>query len=125
VQNLSPKTLVASAALGAIIATPVVLVFGGGTAIGAVVAALGGAATLALVRRASGPRLFLLAALTLVSVMLGGPLLLAIAASLGAGTGNAGFVGVLFVMLLAGQLVAVPVGLVTAAIHVVVARVTA
>ena len=123
-QTLSPKSLAASAVLGAVVAAPMVLLFGG-SALGAIVAALGGAASLVLVRRISGPRLFLVAALTLVSVMIGGPLLVTIAAALGPGTGNAGFLGVLFVMGFAGQLVAVPVGLVTAAVHVLVARATA
>lgn len=123
-QALSSKTLAASAALGAVVAAPMVLLFGGSAA-GALVASLGGAASLALVRRISGPRLFLIAVLTLVSVMIGGPLLVTIAAALGPGTGDAGFVGLLFVMAFAGQLVAVPVGLVTAAVHVIVARATA
>jgi hypothetical protein len=121
---LPPRTLAASAVLGALVAAPTTYIFGG-SAPGAAVAALGGAAILVLVRRVSGPRLWLVAALTLVSVMIGGPLLITIGAALGPGTGNAGFVGLLFVMGLAGQLVAVPVGLVTAAVHVGVARLTA
>jgi hypothetical protein len=122
--TLPPKTLAASAVLGALVAAPTTYIFGG-SAPGAVVAALGGAGLLVLVRRLAGPRLLLVAALTLASVMVGGPLLIAVGAALGPGTGNAGFLGVLFVMALAGQLVAVPVGLVTAAVHVGVARLTA
>lgn len=123
-QKPSTKSLVASALLGAVVAAPVAYVFSA-SVLGALAALVGGAAILAFIRRTAGNRLALLGILTWVAVIIGGPLLLTIASALSpSGTGNAGFAGLLFIFALAGQLVAVPLGLVTALVHVILARLT-